>query len=80
MHASRPVQWAKGTAFLPGFTDHGRISIKINIRDTGCRALYQDLTSWLERTAFPGATQSMNKKEADKLWKYITRYSTNLLQ
>lgn len=73
MHSSRPVEWAKGTAFLPGFTDHGRIAIKINISDTGSRAIYEQLTNWMRRTAFPGATQSINKNQAKKEWKFFSR-------
>jgi hypothetical protein len=73
MLASRPVEWAKGTDFLPGFTEHGRIAIKINISDTGSRVIYEQLTNWMRRTAFPGATQSMNKNQAKNLWNHVSR-------
>lgn len=73
MHDSRPVKWAKGTDFVPGYTEHAGIAIKVNIADPGSYAIYAELTKWLRRTAFTGATESMSRRKANELWQWVSR-------
>lgn len=73
MHDSRPVKWARGTDFVPGYTNHAMIALKISIADVGGRATYEQLTKWLRRSAFTGATESISHHEAKHLWKFVSR-------
>jgi hypothetical protein len=57
MHPCRPVIWAEGTGFAPGYTVEGKIIIKIDVSKTESKELYQRLVIWMRRSTFPGATK-----------------------
>ena len=73
MLSCRQVAWAEGTEFMPGFTDHGRIAVKINLNHEGDFSTYENLTKWMRRNVFPGAVKSINDEDATRWWKHVSR-------
>ena len=62
MHPCRPVLWAEGTNFVPGYTWQGKIIIRIDVSNEESKDLYSKLLTWMRRAAFPGATKVASEK------------------
>ena len=74
MLPSRPIHWAIGTDFTPGFDEKSEIMIKIDISEKDGRRDYGKLIPWLISSTGAHASKPLSREEATAIWGSRQKY------